>query len=232
MDLTSEMISLILRNRISSVEVADALGKTGLMPGVRALNPGHHTVGVIRYIFGYGRSNWPIYEQIRDIDGDCILYIDTFDFEGVAAFGDIASKHLFLYKRVRAIVVNGMMRDAHRLRKENYPIWCHGVTPIGATNARVDLTEEVKSAAASRRAELDGGIMVCDDSGCVVIKPSQISEGLFKRLEFIELQEDIWYYCIDTLKWSLYDTICEKKYLQNADVLPLVLRKKLADFDA
>jgi peptide-methionine (S)-S-oxide reductase len=36
----------------------------------------------------------------------------------------------------------------------------------------------------------------------------QINEELLSKLEFIELQEDIWYYCIDTLKWSTYKTIC------------------------
>ncbi len=231
MNLATEMIALILRNRISSVEVADALGKTGLIPGVRAINGGHHAVGVVRYVFGHGRSNWPIYEQVRDIEGECVLFVDTFDFEDAAAFGDIASKHLFLYKRVKAVVVDGMMRDAHRLRKENYPIWCRGLTPIGATNRQVDLSGDIAVMAKTRHEQLDGGIMVCDDSGCVIIEREKISKETLKRLEFIELQEDIWYYCVDTLKWSLYETICEKKYLKNADVLPAVLRTKLSEFE-
>jgi len=225
------MVSLILRNRISTVEVADALGKTGLIPGVNPVNTGHHAAGVVKYVFGFGKSNWPIYEQAQHIESDCVLFVDTFDFESAAAFGDIFSKHLFLYKRVKAVVVDGMMRDAHRLRKENYPIWCQGLTPIGATNRKVDLPADVDAAANIRRERLDGGIMICDDSGCVIIEKSKITEEMFKRLEFIELQEDIWYYCIDTLKWSMFETVCEKKYLQNADVLPALLRTRLAEFD-
>jgi len=35
-----------------------------------------------------------------------------------------------------------------------------------------------------------------------------------KRLEFVEAQEDIWYECVDRRKWSTFDTVCLKKYLQ------------------
>lgn len=230
-NLLDSMIGLILRNRISSVEVADALGKTGLVPNAHTVNPGHHVVGKVRYVYGHGRSNWPIYEQLQDVEEGCILFVDTYGFDEAAVFGDIASKHLFLYKRVKAVVVNGYIRDAHRLHKENYPIWCRGLTPIGANNKKVELSTAVEEDARRRRDYLDGGIMVCDDSGCVLIERDQVTEDTLHRLEFIELQEDIWYYCVDTLKWSLFDTICQKKYLENDDELPPALRAKLCEYD-
>ena len=43
----------------------------------------------------------------------------------------------------------------------------------------------------------------------LVIK-TLINQNTLDRLHFIELQEDIWFYCLDTLKWSTYKTICKK----------------------
>ena len=60
----------------------------------------------------------------------------------------------------------------------------------------------------------DGAILVCDYSGVVMIPKDKIDEKLITKLEFIEYQEDIWFYCVDTLKMSTYDTVCLKKYLE------------------
>jgi regulator of RNase E activity RraA len=117
-----------------------------------------------------------------------------------------------LYKRAKAIVINGKLRDAHTLIKERYPIWLEGVSPIGCVNRpngpEIDsaLLQEIKD-------KYDGSVMVCDDSGVVMIPKEKIDEKLISKLEFIEYQEDIWFYCVDTLKMSTYDTVCLKKYL-------------------
>jgi len=74
------------------------------------------------------------------------------------------------------------------------------------------------------RKKFDKGIMVCDDSGVVLIEESGIKKELIEKLNFIELQEDIWYFCIDTHKMSTYEVVCQKKYL---DVEGLVDKEKL-----
>ena len=61
--------------------------------------------------------------------------------------------------------------------------------------------------------------MVCDDSGVALIEKQEITEKLFDRLKYIELQEDIWYYCMDSLKMSTFDIICEKKYLSEPGLI-------------
>ena len=61
-------------------------------------------------------------------------------------------------------------------------------------------------------------IIVADDSGCTLIKENEQNEDLKKRLELIELQEDIWYYCTDTLKMNTFDTICKKNYQKNINI--------------
>ena len=48
-----------------------------------------------------------------------------------------------------------------------------------------------------------------------------------ERLERIELQEDIWKYCLDTLKWDTKKIVCERAYLDSQDQLPPPQQKTL-----
>jgi regulator of RNase E activity RraA len=230
-NIKEKIINLIERNRISSVEVADALGKTGVLDGIKILNSGKSSVGEVQYIYGHSETNWPIHEQGEKIKEGGILYVDTFECNNKAAFGDLVSKYFVLYKRMKGVVVNGLLRDAHTLKKENYPLWCTGVTPLGCNNVKIELPKHLEAEVEKRRAYFEGSIMVCDDSGCTVIAKENINESTYKKLEFMELQEDIWFYCIDTLKWSTYETVCLKKYLDNKDELPAVLVKMLNEYD-
>jgi 4-hydroxy-4-methyl-2-oxoglutarate aldolase len=229
MSIVNRIIETIEKNRISSVEVSDALGKKGVLDGIRILNSGLFAAGRVKYIYGFNDSNWPIHEQIKDIEEDAIIFVDMIHCSGnMAAFGDIVTKYLVLYRRAKGIVVNGLLRDVHTLKKNNYPLWCTGVTPLGCDNKEVNPSKEIKEYAQRRRDEIEGGVMVCDDSGCTLINKSLLTEDTLKRLEFVELQEDIWNYCINTLKWSTYDTICLKKYLTNKEELPKILYEKLS----
>jgi len=225
--LDKEIISIIERNRISSTEVADALGKKGVLEGMLPINSGKHVSGKVKYVYTFDETNWPIHEQVQDLEGDVILFVDTFNCGTKAIFGDLVAKYLILYKRVKGIVVNGYMRDIPNLKKHNYPIWCLGYTPLGCANINLTASNDIVKKAEARKKIFEGGIITCDDSGCTLIKELEINEETYKRLDLIELQEDIWFFCIDTLKWSTYETVCLKRYLTETDVLPPALRKRL-----
>ena len=152
-----------------------------------------------------------MHRQLADADlNGKILFVYNVNCDR-AVFGDLVSKYILLYKRAKAIVINGKLRDAHTLIKEGYPIWCTEVTPIGCVNYQNgdDLTSEQIT---ELKAKYEGSIMVCDDSGVVMIPKEKIDQQLLSKLEFIEFQEDIWFYCLDTLKMSTYDIVCQKKY--------------------
>lgn len=231
MNYKEKIIDIIKKNRISSVEVADALNKTGVLEGFNPLRSGKHVVGEIQYIYGHSESNWPIHQQGSKLNEGGILYVDTFLCNNKAAFGDLVAKYFFLYKQIEGIVVNGLLRDVHILKKENYSIWCKGITPLGCHNKNVEIPDSIIEDIALNKNKLSNSILVCDDSGCTLIEKKQINEDTLKKLEFIELQEDIWYYCIDTLKWSTYKTICKKAYLNDKNVLPGILRDRLKEFN-
>lgn len=211
MNIVQEAINLIEANKISTTEVADVLGKTGQVPNVRALNKGKFCAGEVVCLYAINNSNYELHRQLADADlNDKILFVYNVSCDR-AVFGDLVSKYILLYKRAKAIVINGKLRDAHTLIKEGYPIWCADVSPIGCVNYQngEDLaSDRIKDL----KGKYEGAIMVCDDSGVVMIPKEKIDQQLLSKLEFIEFQEDIWFYCLDTLKMSTYDIVCLKKY--------------------
>ncbi|MCH7481193.1 MAG: hypothetical protein IIC79_07370 [Chloroflexi bacterium] len=50
-NLHNKIINLISGNRISSVEVADALNKSGVIDGIRILNSLKYAAGKVEYIY-------------------------------------------------------------------------------------------------------------------------------------------------------------------------------------
>lgn len=224
-----EALNLIEANKISSTEIGDVLGKTGQIEGVHALNRGLFRAGEVKVIYAINNSNYEVHKQLAEADDikGKILFIYNVDCDR-AVFGDLVAKYIMLYKGAKAIVINGKLRDAHTLIKENYPIWLTDVSPIGCVN-RINGPDIDSALLEEIRAKYDHSIMVCDDSGVVMIPNNKIDEKLITKLNFIEFQEDIWFYCVDTLKMSTFETVCEKRYLKD-ELLDKKLLDKLAEF--
>jgi len=223
-----EMIGKIKENRISTTEVADCLNKSGDLPGLMPVNRGHFKVGRVFFAYAYNESNWELHEQAQTVSPDDIVIVETHNCSDRAIFGSLVSKYLLLYRRASAVVVNGYMRDAHQIIKENYPIWCEGLTSIGCFNKKNTAPMDQGMLELWRK-KYEGAIAICDDGGVVLIPKERINQEFLEKLDFIELQEDIWSYCINTMKWSTYDTICLKKYL-NTELLPKELKDKFETF--
>lgn len=206
-----EIIHLIRTNRISSTEIADCLDKSGLLSeGLTPITRGHFRVGRISYIFAAAGSNYPVHQGLDDIASDTVVVVDALDCQDRALFGNLVAKYALLYRQSQALVALGKLRDIPHLIREAYPIWCLGFSPIGCSNAPVDLTPYT-SQISERRNGLDGCIAVCDDSGVVVI-PREAESGFDERLRWIEHLEDVWFDCIDRRKWSTFETVCLKRY--------------------
>lgn len=213
-DIYNDILDYLVRNRVSTTEVADCLGKKGALPGLMPCNSGYYKAGKIVWIYAYNESNWPVHEQIQDMDEDCIVFVDAFNCGERAIFGELVSKYILLYYQSRAIVVNGKMRDAAELIRQNWPIWCSGYTPIGCFNKKPEC--EVDEAwKKEHKKKYEGAIAVCDDCGVVVIPKEQISEEFLEKLHNIEDQEDIWFDRLDHYKESTFEIVCKKEYLKD-----------------
>ncbi len=212
--ITEEILEYLIKNRVSTTEAADCLGKAGALEGIQAVNRGHYVAGIVKWVYAYGESNWGVHEQIRDIKKDQIVYVDVFDCNNRAILGELVSKYILLYRRCKGLVVNGNVRDAAALIKENYAIWCRGFNPVGCFNHKLehDIPVELKE---SRKNLFDGAILVCDDCGVVFIKKENQNEEFLQKLVNIEKQEDIWFERLDYYKENTFEIVCKKSYLQD-----------------
>lgn len=213
-EISKRIVDYLVRNRVSTTEVADALGKTGVLPKLMPVNRGHYKAGKIKWIYAYEESNWPVHEQIQNIEEDCIVFVDVFDCGDRAIFGELVSKYLLLYRQSRALVIQGKMRDAAALIKENWPIWCDGFNPVGCFNKKPDaeLNEQVRK---THYDKYNNAIAVCDDCGVVVIPKENVTEEFLFSLHRIEDQEDIWFDRLDHYKENTFEIVCQKKYLED-----------------
>lgn len=124
MDIKKEIIDKIRKNRISTTEVADCLGKAGLFEGAHIVNRGHFAVGNVKWIYAYNESNWSIHEQAREVQPGDVVLIEAFNCKNRATIGELVSKFMLLYKEAVAVISNAPLRDANDLIKQNYPVWC------------------------------------------------------------------------------------------------------------
>lgn len=208
--ISDKIINYIKVNRVSTTEVADAMYKTGeLDPQLRCMVPGSRAVGYVHLAPAVNGSNYHTHKYLRDAPAGSVVYVEANNCDGKAIFGALVAKYLLLYRQVAGVVVGGLLRDAHTIIKEKYPMWAYGATPIGCVNTETDFDEAEFNA---DREWFEGSIIVADDCGVVIIPKGEQTAELYNRLVFIEQQEDTWFDCIDRLKWDTFDTVCLKKY--------------------
>lgn len=225
LNIEYEIIRYIRRNRVSTTELADALGKTGELSELKSIGEDQHKVGRVRCIFAAYESNYEVHDQIRDIKEGEIVIVFIHECKGRAILGDLISRFVLMYQGAEALVVDGAIRDVARLRREKYAVWANGFTPIGCFNTPANPFPSDKRKELEKK--YNGGIAICDDGGVVIIPANQVDDKMLEKLQRIELQEDVWSYCLNTLKWDTKRIICEKEYLKNSDILPDTYKEKL-----
>lgn len=208
------LLNYIINNRVSTVEVTDALGKSGSLAGIQPLVDGSFSAGRIHYTYVWGGSNWSLHKNIQQVRSGDVVYVDSLDgpFDE-AILGDLVCKQLFIYQGVSGLVVNGNVRDVHRIIKEKYAVWCKGRNPVGLKNNNPgDINDSLSNVLQKRKKFFDGGILVCDDSGVAIISKNEIDQEFIKKIISIENKEDVWYLSLDNLKMNTFEFICEEKY--------------------
>lgn len=217
--IENRIIDYIKRHKVSSTEVADCMDKMGAIKGALPLNAGMHKVGLVQYVSAYGDSNWPIHDQVRKMPDDGrVVLVDDLNGGRRALFGELVSYYIIQEKKAEAIVTTGLMRDIAELIEGRVPMWCGGRSPEGCYNIEVNPTKEEAILSEANRERYQDGIAVCDDCGVVVIPKQMITEEMLHKLEAIEEQERIWFHCVRDLHWDTFDTVCLKKYKNDAQV--------------
>lgn len=216
-DIKAKIIDYINRNRVSTTEVADCLGKTGVLEGVMPINQGQFRTGNVKWVYANENSNWDVHRMIRDTKEGDIVFIEAFNCGKRAIIGELVSKYILLYRQAKAIICNAPFRDAPDLIKEKYAIWCTGFTPVGCFNKEPQ-TPLDEGLIVAHTEMYDGCVAVCDDSGVVLIPKDKLTEEFYQKLVAIEEQEDIWFDRLDHHKENTFDIVCLKTYLKNDKV--------------
>ncbi len=228
-DFRKEIIEFCRNNRVSTTEVADALGKSGVIPNIFPINPGQHKVGQVRCIFTANNSNYDVHDQVIDVKPEDVVIVFCANCEGRAIFGELVAKYILLYQKAAAVVVQGFVRDYAALRREGFAIWAEGTTPLGCYNTPaesfpIDSKNDIMK-------KFEGGIAICDDGGVTVIPKENVNHEMLHQLENIEIQEDIWFFCLDALKWNTKKIVCDKAYLKETDLLSSIHVDQLANIN-
>lgn len=210
--MMNKIIEYIKKNRVSSTEISDALGKKGSILNIKPIDYQNcfHKVGRIKCAFAFNNSNYHVHSDIKKVKKNDIVIIFANECGDKAIIGDLISKYLILYREAAAIIVMGNVRDLPRLHKERYPIWCKGFNPVGVKNEFTGhfpqkLKEQIQK-------DFEDGIAICDMTGVVTIKKANVSNQILKKIKFIEKQEDIWFECLDVKKWDTKKIVVDKKY--------------------
>jgi len=77
MDITIEIIEFIRANRVSTTEVADALGKSGVLADILPITPGKLHVGRVRALFTANDSNYDLHEQCKHVEKGEVVIVFT-----------------------------------------------------------------------------------------------------------------------------------------------------------
>lgn len=227
MNYEDKIIEFCKKNRVSTTEVADALGKSGVLEGPKPLNENFYKVGKVRTIFTANNSNFSVHEQIIDVEEGDVVIIFAHNCNERAIIGDLIAKFLTLYKGAAALVVVGNVRDVSALKREKFPIWSTGFSPLGCYNTPAEGFP--KTLESELREKYNGGVAICDDGGVAVISKKLLNKNVLERLHRIEMQEDIWFYCLDTLKWDTKKIVCDKDYLNNHKLFSDIQIEKIKD---
>jgi 4-hydroxy-4-methyl-2-oxoglutarate aldolase len=225
MDYMHKIMQFCKENQVSTTEVADALGKMGVFPKVLPINTKQYRIGPVRCVFTSNGSNYAVHEQVREVQRGEVVILFSHKCEELAIIGDLIAKFTLVHRGAEAIVVQGMVRDAAQLRTEGFSIWSDGVSPLGCHNRSMD--PYPKELELEIRKKFEGGIAVCDDCGVTVIPPCRVNADTLDRLEQIKMQEDLWFFCLDTLNWDTKKIVCDKDYLRDTDLLSKIHIERL-----
>lgn len=222
--MRDRIIDYIRRNRVSTTQVADCLGKSGALAGCIPTSRGHFKVGVVRWVYAYAESNWTLHERLTEVLPREVVFMQGIDCAGRAIAGELISKYVLLYRQAEAIISDAPFRDAGALLRENWPIWCAGFTPVGCFND--DRGRPSPQLLADRRAAYDGAIAVCDDGGVVLVPRAEHTERFLQRLEAEEEREDIWFSRLDRHKESTFDIVCLRTYEQSRPLVTVAVARE------
>jgi len=180
-----DFVEIIQSLNLTSSNVADALGKKGRITKALPLHTSvKPVVGVVYHTAGIDGSNWLIHKQLAHIQAGYIAYVENMGCNELAMFGGLVSEYVTKYRKAAAIVCDGNVRDVDEIKAKNLPIWACGSNPVGCKQIKVP---------DSFHRRYTGSVMVCDSTGCVIVKIDEMNQDLEQSLRAMHAREKEWF---------------------------------------
>ena len=177
-------------------DAMDHLGyrNEGIMHAIRPLYPEAHIVGTARTLLSVQKSGFPkepYAQELGALDalerGDVIVFNTGGDFSA-GVWGELLSTAAHA-KGATGAVVDGLTRDAARIRQKKFPVFARGISPYDSYGRSEVVAFDVPIECGGVRVSA-GDVVFADYDGVVIIPPS-ILEAVLANAESKAFRERI-----------------------------------------
>jgi len=180
--------------KLDTTAVSDALDRLGIKggcAGIQAQVPGAKAAGrafTVRYR-PCGAEKGTVGDFLDDVQAGQIVVLDNGGRTYCTVWGDIMT--VYAAKRgIAGTVIDGVCRDLPRILESKYPIFTRGHIPVTGKD-RVELDALNVPVAVSEVLVRPNDILLCDDTGVVVIPYDRAEEVLKAAVEIDEIEQKI-----------------------------------------
>jgi 4-hydroxy-4-methyl-2-oxoglutarate aldolase len=193
--MVNDMDELVLQfQKLDTTAISDALDRLGIKggcAGILAQVPGAKAVGrafTVRYR-PCGVEKGTVGDFLDDVQQGQIVVLDNGGRTYCTVWGDIMT--VYAGKRgIAGTVIDGVCRDMPRILESKYPIFTRGHIPVTGKD-RVELDALNVPVTVSEVLVRPNDILVCDDTGVVVVPYDRAEDVLKAALEIDEVEQKI-----------------------------------------
>ncbi len=181
--LEEETIRLLMQ--VSTPNISDAMHREPGMRGIRPLFEGIKVVGRAVTVQTFG-GDWAKTVEAIDVanPGDILVIFNGSDY--ITPWGELAS-HSAQNRGIKALVIDGPVRDIDEIRKIGFPVFASGIVPnAGDPKGFGEINAEITCGGVKVR---PGDYIVGDDNGVMVI-PKERAYEIARRAMEVKKNED------------------------------------------
>ena len=145
-----------------------------MSPSIRSLHPGCRIAGCAVTLALPAHDSTLLHHALSLVRAGDVIVIDRLGDARHACWGGGVT-YAAIRAGVQGAIIDGPCTDPAEIREQSFPLWCHGVSAITTRVADVGgtMNRAISCGAVTVR---PGDIVLADDSGVVILDPSEALE--------------------------------------------------------